>query len=211
MPSAITLVENTESQEEEACWSGLKLDSFLPHYCDNVLQRSNNIERQYDREMRGEDWGSKCYFFFLKPCWLGMWALSSMTRDGSCAPCIASVESYPLNCLGSPSRCCFGLYVKDIYIYIYLYTAVLGKNILYSKKGSSEFLPPQRAVLPTLPSHLSTPLLPHFFLSANSDTTYSSRMTGLKTPPPASSLIGSCGLYSLSFPPPMPTVFYSYN
>ena len=64
MPSAITLVENTESQEEEACWSGLKLDSFLPHYCDNVLQRSNNIERQYDREMRGEDWGSKCYFFF---------------------------------------------------------------------------------------------------------------------------------------------------
>ena len=65
MPSAVTLVENTESQEEEACWSG------LPHYCENVLQRSNNIERQYDREMRGEDWGSKYYFFFfLKPCWL---------------------------------------------------------------------------------------------------------------------------------------------
>lgn len=52
--------------------------------------------------------------------------------------------------------------------------------------------------------------------SANSDTTYSSGMVHLKTPPlatppSASSLIGSCGLCSLSLPPPSPTVFYSYN
>ena len=49
--------------------------------------------------------------------------LSSRTRDRTWAPCIGSVESYPLDHQGSPRRFFF---FKIIYLLIYLVLAVLG-------------------------------------------------------------------------------------
>lgn len=87
--------------------------------------------------------------------------------------------------------------------------ALLGIKNLSSKKGNTFLRPPRK-----LPAHFpSLPLLPHcphFLLSANSDTTYSSRMIHLKTPLAASApSLHSCGLSSLSIPPPDPPAHYS--
>ena len=41
------------------------------------------------------------FFFFQATLW-GIWDLSSLTKDQTCAPCIGNVESYPLDHFGSP-------------------------------------------------------------------------------------------------------------
>ena len=166
--------------------------------------------------MRDEDWGSKYYFFFsflfLSLAGCDRHVVSYFHDQGwKLCPLHWECRILTTELPGNSLQMLFWAFCKG-----YIYTAFLGIKNLSSKKGSNEFFPPQRAALPTLPSYPSTPLLSHFFLSANSDTTYSLRMIRLKTlplatPPSASSLIGSCGLYSLSLPPPTPTVFYSYN
>ena len=51
--------------------------------------------------------GGFLLFFFWFPFWaipLGMWSLSSLTRDGAHSPCSGSVESQPLDCPGNSGK-----------------------------------------------------------------------------------------------------------
>ena len=41
--------------------------------------------------------------FFVRAALRGMWDLSSLTRDRTCMPCIGSMQSSPLDYVGSPS------------------------------------------------------------------------------------------------------------
>lgn len=56
----------------------------------------------------------------------GMWDFGSLTRDRTCAPCIGSVESSPLDYQGSPRIFFFNLRLNSIFIiydmcvYIYI-------------------------------------------------------------------------------------------
>ena len=49
---------------------------------------------------------NECFLFLLifSVVLLSMWALSSLTRDRTCVPCIRSMKSSPLDCQGNSSE-----------------------------------------------------------------------------------------------------------
>ena len=68
-----------------------------------------------------------------------MWDLSSLTRDQTCAPCIGSADSKPLDDQGSPSSCILEWQIIDLSegnIYFLTYFALFSLSFTLSALSS---------------------------------------------------------------------------